>query len=120
LFMYDRLLVAAYDHRMSHRLYLPGDTIDEVRMRGDKSFGRPGQLYGILAAGGHVLAAVESVRARMPSPTESARLCIPDGTPMLIMRRVVSEPDGRTFAMEESCVSADNSELVYELAMRRQ
>jgi GntR family transcriptional regulator len=50
-----------------------------------------GELYGILTAAGHKLDWAETVTGRIPSPDDAASPRIPDGTPMLLTRRVTHD-----------------------------
>jgi GntR family transcriptional regulator len=119
LVVFDRLLETVHGHRMSHRLYIPRETFEILQMIGDKPFHSPAELYSILAGAGITLKARESVRARIPQPETVAALKVPHATPVLITRRVVSTDNGKPFAMEEICVGAENTELVYDLIVGR-
>jgi UTRA domain len=81
------------------------------------SFTRPaGELYGILTAAGHKLDWAETVTGRIPSPDDAASLRIPDGTPMLLTRRVTRDSkSGQPLAMEETRLSADDAQLAYQV-----
>ncbi|ONI86366.1 hypothetical protein ALI144C_10545 [Actinosynnema sp. ALI-1.44] len=115
VFRYDRLLDDGQGRLMFHRLYLPFDTVNDVRKLGDRRFRSPTELYAILAAAGHALVWRESVRATMPSPEDAERLRIPAATPMLVAQRIAAAPNGHPFAMEETRISADNAKFVYDL-----
>ncbi|ALG11374.1 GntR family transcriptional regulator [Kibdelosporangium phytohabitans] len=115
VFCYDRLFEDGQGRFMFHRLYLPFDTVNDVRKLGDRRFRTPTELYAILVAAGHALTWRESIRATMPSPEDADRLRIPAATPMLVAQRVAATPDGHPFAMEETRISADNAKFVYDL-----
>ena len=51
----------------------------------------------------------------MPSPDDAAALRIPGGTPMLLTRRTTRDTTGRIFAMEETRVSAEDTQLAYAI-----
>jgi diadenosine tetraphosphatase ApaH/serine/threonine PP2A family protein phosphatase len=54
----------------------------------------------------HTLAWTETVRARIPSPSDTAALRIPDATPMLITRRTTTDTrTGRILALEQTRLS---------------
>nr|WP_042193048.1 GntR family transcriptional regulator [Kibdelosporangium sp. MJ126-NF4]CEL20526.1 Transcriptional regulator, GntR family [Kibdelosporangium sp. MJ126-NF4]CTQ89437.1 Transcriptional regulator, GntR family [Kibdelosporangium sp. MJ126-NF4] len=115
VFRHDRVLHDGKGRLMFHRLYLPFDTVHDVRKLGDRRFRSPTELYAILAAAGHRLMWRETVRAVMPSPEDAERLRIPAATPMLVAQRIAAAPDGHPFAMEETRISADNAKFVYDL-----
>ena len=55
----------------------------------------PGGVYARLEESGHHLAEFsEEVAARMPTPEERRRLRLPDGTPVLTVRRIAFRDDG--------------------------
>ena len=57
----------------------------------------PGGIYARLEELGHELAEfTEEVGARMPSPDERVRLRLPEGTPVLTVRRIAVPPVSRT------------------------
>ncbi|HEX3790336.1 MAG TPA: GntR family transcriptional regulator [Pseudonocardiaceae bacterium] len=132
LFIADRLLTDKAGRRLSHRLYLPITTCVDIPALAEDPFRTPGALYTALADGGFPLAFVEQVRAKMPTPDDANTLHIPDGTPMLLTRRVtVVNPGGaanhatdqeighgqdgpvRVLAMEETRLSAEDAQLSY-------
>lgn len=115
LFVYEKLLVTAGDHRMVHRLYLPYDTLKESQLLRDKTFRNTAELYGILAAAGYELDWREFVFATMPQPSDVVMLKMPAGIPMLISRRIASSEGARPFAMEEIRMSAENNQLLFQV-----
>lgn len=121
LFGCDRLLTDpdTGQQRMLHRLYLPWQTADDVPALEQNPFQRPEDLYAALTETGHKLTWIETVAARMPSPDDAATLRIPEGTPMLTTRRLTSDQDGRVLALEETRLSAGETQLSYTLAAPR-
>ncbi|CAM3917429.1 GntR family transcriptional regulator [Kibdelosporangium persicum] len=115
VFVYDQLLDDGQGRRMFHRLYLPFDTVNDVRRLGGPAYRTPTELYSILAAAGYEVIWREGIRAMMPPREDATRLRIPDATPMLVAQRIAAAPDGRPFAMEETRISAENAKFVYEL-----
>lgn len=90
--MVDRLLTNAAGRRLAHRLYLPFAVCAEIPDLEANPFPAPGQLYSTLVWAGHTLTFTEYVRARIPTPDDTAALRIPDATPMLVIRRVTRAP----------------------------
>lgn len=116
VFIADRLLADPAGRRMSHRSHVPFAVAVDVPALETDPFRAPGDLYGVLTAAGHDLAWTETVRARMPSPDDAATLRIPGGTPMLITRRTTRDANGRILALEETRVSAEDTQLSYGLS----
>jgi GntR family transcriptional regulator len=117
LFVHERLLTDAAGRRMLHRLYLPFALCAEVPELEADPFRTPSAVYTLLAAAGHELNWTEYVRARMPAPDDATTLHIPDSTPMLITRRTTSTTTGRALALEETRLSADDTQLAYPLQL---
>jgi GntR family transcriptional regulator len=118
LFVYEKLLVAAGGRRMIHRLYLPYDTLRERQLLQDRTFRNAAELYSNLQAAGYDLDWREFVFARMPPPQDAVMLKIPDGIPLLITRRITSSDGGRPFAMEEIRISAENTQLLFQVRVQ--
>lgn len=125
LFVGDRLLTDKAGRRLSHRLYLPVATCLDVPELAENPYRTPGDLYTALTTAGHNLAWVEQVRAKLPTPDDAATLHIPDATPMLVTRRVTIAcvPDKatggettRALALEETRLSAEDTQLAYAIA----
>jgi GntR family transcriptional regulator len=116
VFVADRLLADRAGRRMFHRSHVPFAVAVDVPALEADPFRAPGDLYGALTRAGHELAWTETVRARMPSPDDAAALRIPGGTPMLITRRTTRDTTGRILAMEETRVSAEDTQLTYGIA----
>lgn len=125
LFVGDRLLTDKAGRRLSHRLYLPVATCLDVPDLAENPYRTPGDLYTVLTAAGHNLTWVEQVRAKLPTPDDAATLHIPDATPMLITRRVTiarvpetagTGETGRVLALEETRLSAEDTQLAYAIA----
>jgi GntR family transcriptional regulator len=121
LFGCDRLLTdeATSQQRMLHRLYLPWQTVDAVPALEGDPFLRPADLYALLTEAGHKLAWTETVTARMPSPDDANTLRILEGTPMLTTRRTTTDQDGRILALEETRLSAGETQVAYTFASTR-
>lgn len=115
LFGVDRLLEDAAGRRLLHRTYVPFATVEEVAGLDDDPFVPASQLYETLAGAGLELRWTEHVSARNPTPDDAATLRVPDGTPMLITRRLTATPSGRPLMMEETHRSAENTQLSYQL-----
>lgn len=115
VFVCDRLLADPAGRRVFHRVYVPFSVAVDVPALEEDPFLAGGDLYGVLAAAGHVLDWTETVRARMPSPDDTAALRIPTGTPMLTTRRTTRDGTGRVLAVEETRISADDAQLAYTL-----
>nr|ASV46835.1 GntR family transcriptional regulator [uncultured bacterium] len=125
VFVYDRLLThedtptptladgAGTPRRMIHRLYLPVSTCTGIPALTQDPFRTPDQLYTLLAEAGRELRWIEHVRATIPTPDDTTTLHIPTGLPVLITRRVGTDPDARPIAMEETRRSAENTQLSY-------
>jgi GntR family transcriptional regulator len=74
----------------------------------------PGGIYARLEEGGHVLAEfTEEVAARMPTPEERQRLLLPEGTPVLTVRRVAIDTDGAPVEMTDTVKAAPSYVLEY-------
>ena len=121
LFGCDRLLTdkSTGQRRMLHRLYVPWQTADDVPALEQDPFLRPADLYAALADAGYKLTWTETVTARMPSPDDAATLRIPEGTPMLTTRRLTVDTDGRLLALEETRLSAGETQLAYAFTPTR-
>jgi len=116
VFVCDRLLSDPAGRRMFHRSHVPFAVAVDVPTLEANPFRAPEDLYAALTAAGHELMPwTETVRARMPSPDDAAALRIPGGTPMLLTRRTTRDTTGRIFAMEETRVSAEDTQLAYAI-----
>jgi GntR family transcriptional regulator len=74
----------------------------------------PGGIYARLEEGGHLLAEfTEEVAARMPTPEERQRLLLPEGTPVLTVRRVAIDTDGSPVEMTDTVKAAPSYVLEY-------
>ena len=75
---------------------------------------RPGGVYARLEEAGHTLAEfTEEVGARMPTPEERRRLRLPAGTPVLTVRRVAFDPEGRRVELTDTVKAAPSYVLEY-------
>lgn len=74
----------------------------------------PGGIYGRLEESGHELAEfTEEVGARMPTPEERRRLRLPEGTPVLTVRRVAYDTSGARVEMTDTVKAAPSYLLEY-------
>jgi GntR family transcriptional regulator len=74
----------------------------------------PGGIYARLEEAGHVLAEfTEEVAARMPTPDERQRLLLPEGTPVLTVRRIAFDHNGRPVEMTDTVKAAPSYILEY-------
>ncbi|MFC8503809.1 GntR family transcriptional regulator [Pedococcus sp. NPDC057267] len=74
----------------------------------------PGGLYARLEESGHVLGEfTEEVTARMPTPEERQRLLLPEGTPVLTVRRIAFDTRGVPVEMTDTIKAAPNYVLEY-------
>lgn len=74
----------------------------------------PGGIYARLEELGHQLAEfTEEVGARMPSPEEQARLRLPEGTPVLTVRRIAFDINGVPVEMTDTVKAAPSYLLEY-------
>ena len=74
----------------------------------------PGGIYARIEEQGHTLAEfTEEVAARMPTPEERRRLRLPAGTPVLTVRRVAYDTDGRPVEMTDTVKAAPSYVLEY-------
>lgn len=115
LFVCDRLTEDHAGRRTSHRLYVPFAVCADVPALENDPFRDPTDLYTALTDAGHQLHHTEYVQARMPTPDDTTTLHIPDATPLLIIRRTTTNTHGRVLALEETRLSADNTQLAYQL-----
>jgi len=116
LFVCDQLLADnTTGRRLAHRLYLPFAVCAEVPALETDPFPHPGQLYTLLDAHYGELYWTEHVRARMPTPEETTTLHTPNNAPLLITQRITHTPSGRPLALEETQLSAEDTQLTYAL-----
>lgn len=74
----------------------------------------PGGVYARLEESGHKLQEfVEEVAARMPTPHERQRLQLPDGSPVLTVRRVAYDVEGRQVELTDTTKAASAYVLEY-------
>jgi GntR family transcriptional regulator len=79
----------------------------------------PGGIYARLEESGHLLDEfTEEVAARMPTPDERHRLLLPDGTPVLTVRRIAFDTDGRPVEMTDTVKAAPSYVLEYRFPAR--
>lgn len=74
----------------------------------------PGGIYARLEENGHELAEfIEEVGARMPTPEERARLRLPEGSPVLTVRRTAFDTNGIQVEMTDTVKAAPSYLLEY-------
>jgi GntR family transcriptional regulator len=74
----------------------------------------PGGVYARIEEAGHRLAEFsEDVGARMPTPDERRRLGLPGGTPVLTVRRVAFDVEGRPVELTDTVKAAPSFVLNY-------
>lgn len=79
----------------------------------------PGGIYARLEDAGHLLAEfTEEVAARMPTPEERQRLLLPDGTPVLTVRRIAFDANGTPVEMTDTVKAAPSYVLEYRFPAR--
>lgn len=106
VFAADRLLTHDRSgRRVLHRTVLPFATADGTGLEQDPHRA-PADLYTALAAAGHALSWTEQTTARMPTPDEATALGLPEGVPILIVRRITHGAD-RPLLLEETRAGAD-------------
>ncbi|MGW1234213.1 GntR family transcriptional regulator [Streptomyces californicus] len=94
--------------------YLPASLARGTRLA-QKDTG-PGGIYDLLEQMGHApLSWDEAVSARMPTPSESDRLHLPKGVPLLRITRTTNGPDGTTLEINDTRMSADAFDIGYTL-----
>ncbi|MFC8704865.1 GntR family transcriptional regulator [Streptomyces anulatus] len=94
--------------------YLPASLARGTRLA-QKDTG-PGGIYDLLERMGHApLSWDEAVSARMPTPTESDRLHLPKGVPLLRITRTTTGPDGTVVEINDTRMSADIFDIGYTL-----
>ncbi|MBV2355991.1 GntR family transcriptional regulator [Streptomyces sp. J2-1] len=94
--------------------YLPAALARGTRLA-QKDTG-PGGIYDLLEQMGHApLSWEEAVSARMPTPTESDRLHLPKGVPLLRITRTTTGPDGTVLEINDTRMSADTFDIGYAL-----
>jgi len=119
LFGCDRLLAdPTGQQRMLHRLYLPWQTADDIPALEEDPFRTPDELYALLGEAGHKLPGPNRHRPHA-RPRRPTTLHIPEGTSMLTTRRTTTDADGRVLALEETRLSARETQLAYAIAPTR-
>lgn len=112
---YERLLQDNAGRRLLHKTFIPMDTIADVPGLDANPFIPPSQLYQLFAQAGHQLTWTEYVTARNPTPDDTNTHRLPEGTPILITRRITTNQQRQTLATEETHRSADTTQLAYTL-----
>ncbi len=115
VFVYDRTLADRAGRRVRHNTYLPFTVCAEVPALEHQPFREPDDLYTVLGEHYGELSWTEHVRARMPTPDEVTTLKTPDNAPILITHRITHAPSGWPLALEETRLSADDTQLSYSL-----
>ncbi|MEV2264259.1 GntR family transcriptional regulator [Streptomyces anulatus] len=95
--------------------YLPASLTRGTRLAQQDT--GPGGIYDLLEQMGHApLSWEEAVSARMPTPTESDRLRLPKGVPLLRITRTTTGPGGIVLEINDTRMSADTFDIGYPLA----
>lgn len=110
----EALQTAAPGLRQLHRTYVPFSALKGTPYEDRVPPPAPG-LYAVLAASGHRLRFTECVRPRMPLPDQAAALRVPEGVPVLVVRRLTLGAHERPLAVEEFHLPGDDLELSYTL-----
>ncbi|MBW4716855.1 GntR family transcriptional regulator [Saccharothrix obliqua] len=116
--VHERLLVAPDGRRQARRLHLPAATALAHPALTREPFVTPERLYRVLRADGQEVRCTDLVRVRVPSPADAA-LAVPDGGLVFVVRRVVRGGDGRALALEETRLSAEDTQLRVEVGRAR-
>lgn len=79
----------------------------------------PGGIYARLEELGHELSEfMEEVGARMPTPEERRRLRLPEGTPVLTVRRIAFDTNGTPVELTDTVKAAPSYVLEYRFPAR--
>jgi GntR family transcriptional regulator len=115
LFVHDRLLstLDAPDRRMTHRTYIPMSTCTRIDALADNPFRTPDELYAVLTDAGIDMRRTEHVRAATPAPDDTTALRVPQGSAVLITRRITTDAEDRPLLMEETRRSGHDTQLSY-------
>jgi GntR family transcriptional regulator len=108
----DRLLENAIGTRIFIRTLLPAFVTKEIRKLARHPYISARQVYKAARDAGMELDFNDYISARNPSPKDAGRLHVPDGTPMLVTRRIATH-DGRPVVMQETRRSAEDTQLHY-------
>ena len=108
----DRLLENKIGTRIFVRTLLPGFVTKEIRKLARHPYISARQVYKAARDAGMQPDFNDFISARNPSPKDAARLRIPDGTPMLVTRRIATY-DGHPLVMQETRRSAEDTQLHY-------
>lgn len=97
--------------------YIPAELAKGTQME-ERNTG-PGGVYARLEEAGHQLQEfMEEVGSRMPTPEERQRLLLPDGTPVLTVRRIAYDVDGVPVEMTDTVKAAPSYVLEYRFPAR--
>ena len=108
----DRLLENAIGTRIFVRTQLPAFVTREVRELARHPYISARQVYKAAREAGMEPDFNDYITARNPSPKDARRLRIPDGTPMLVTRRIATHDEG-PLVMQETRRSAEDTQLHY-------
>jgi GntR family transcriptional regulator len=97
--------------------YVPADLAKGTQIE-ERNTG-PGGIYARLEEAGHQLHEfMEEVGSRMPSPEERQRLMLPEGTPVLTVRRIAFDLEGTPVEMTDTVKAAPSYVLEYRFPAR--
>jgi GntR family transcriptional regulator len=113
VFVLERQLLHVSGLQVLHRVFVPFATACTVPDLEANPFRSPGDLYEVLADAGLQLRWCDTIAAAMPTPDDAATLSIPDGVPLLIHMRLISDATARPMALEETRLSADRFSITF-------
>jgi GntR family transcriptional regulator len=108
----DRLLENTIGTRIFIRTQLPVFVTKELRKLARHPYISARQVYKAAREAGLEPDFNDYITARNPSPKDADRLRVPDGTPMLVTRRIATH-DGHPLVMQETRRSAEDTQLHY-------
>lgn len=116
VFGVDRLTADPAGRRHTHRLYLPFAVAADVPALETDPFPTADALPTVLRGAGYHITQTDYILARTPTGDDAATLHIPDATPMLVIRRSTTDTrTGRVLALEETSLSAEDTQIGYPL-----
>ncbi|MYW00831.1 GntR family transcriptional regulator [Streptomyces sp. SID3343] len=94
------------------RTVIPFATAAGADLGSDALLRPQAEVYAALEAAGHRLTWHERVTARVPAPDEAAALRLPEGVPVIVIRRVTGGNEG-PLLLEETTISAEATQADY-------
>lgn len=108
----DRLLENNIGTRIFVRTYLPAFVAREIRKLARHPYISARQVYKAARDAGMTPEFNDYITARIPNPDHARKLHIPDGTPMLVTRRIATHNE-RPLVLQETHRSAEDTQLHY-------